>query len=116
MMSRVPHQDRIRKILEEVEGGSHCSIHDLAEEFQLSASHIQHLFKAHTGSRLGRRMAEQRLHRASQLLIESDMSIKEIAYIVGYKHPSSFVRAFERHFEQAPGDYRQEMLTERHFG
>jgi AraC-like DNA-binding protein len=43
------------------------------------------------------------------------MSIKEIGYAVGYKHAPSFVRAFERVFEQAPSQYRQEMLTVRRF-
>ena len=63
-------------------------------------------------------MVESRLKRAAFLLLESDLSIKEIAYTVGYKHASSFVRAFERSFRRAPGDFRQlrqEMLTERQF-
>jgi transcriptional regulator GlxA family with amidase domain len=105
--------ERFRKILEIVEAGSVYSIGDLAVELKLSASHLQHLFKAQTGSRLGRWLIEQRLNRAAILLLQSNMSVKEVSYAVGYKHPPSFVRAFERVFEQAPGQYRQEMLTER---
>jgi len=104
---------RLRKILEIVESGSLCSIGDLASEFRLSASYLQHLFKAQTGSRLGRRLVEQRLHRAARLLLQGNMSVKEVAYAVGYKHPPSFVRAFERFFDRAPGHYRREMLIER---
>jgi 2-isopropylmalate synthase len=104
---------RLRKILEIVESGSLCSIGDLALEFRLSASYLQHLFKAQTGSRLGRRLVEQRLHRAARLLLQGNMSVKEVAYAVGYKHPPSFVRAFERFFDRAPGHYRREMLIER---
>lgn len=99
-----------------VESGSVCSIRDLALEFNLSASHLRHLFKAQTGSGLGRRLAEQRLQKAASLLRQGGMSVKEVAYAVGYKHPSSFVRAFERQFRLAPGGYRQEKLTERRFG
>lgn len=104
---------RLRKIFEIIESGSLCSIGDLALEFRLSPSYLQHLFKARTGSRLGRRLVEQRLHRAARLLLQGNMSVKEVAYAVGYKHPPSFVRAFERFFERAPGHYRREMLTER---
>lgn len=104
---------RLRKILEIIESGSLCSIGDLALEFQLSASYLQHLFKAQTGSRLGRRLVEQRLHRAARLLLQGNLSVKEVAYAVGYKHPPSFVRAFERFFDRAPGHYRREMLIER---
>jgi AraC-like DNA-binding protein len=105
--------EHFRKILEIVDAGSVYSIGDLAGELNLSASHLQHLFKARTGSRLGRWLVEQRLNKAAILLLDSHMSIKEIGYAVGYKHPPSFVRAFERVFERAPGHYRQEMLTER---
>ncbi|HXN74322.1 MAG TPA: helix-turn-helix transcriptional regulator [Candidatus Acidoferrales bacterium] len=116
MLTPAAQDERLRRILEIIESGSLCTIGDLAVEFNLSASHLQHLFKAQTGCRLGRRLVEQRLHRAALLLLQSNMSVKEVAYAVGYKHPPSFVRAFERFFEQAPGHYRQEMLTERRIG
>jgi AraC-like DNA-binding protein len=105
--------EHFQKILAVVDAGSVYSIGELAGELNLSASHLQHLFKARTGSRLGRWLVEQRLNKAALLLLDSHMSIKEISYAVGYKHPPSFVRAFERVFERAPGLYRQEMLTER---
>jgi AraC-like DNA-binding protein len=116
LLTAAAQEERLRKILEIIESGSLCTIGDLAQEFRLSASHLQHLFKAQTGARLGQRLVEQRLHRAALLLLQSNMSVKEVAYAVGYKHPPSFVRAFERFFEQAPGHYRQEMLTERRIG
>ena len=115
-MSAVFHEGRIRKILETIESGLHFTIQDLAVKFNLSPSHLQHLFKAHTGSRLGRCLAEYRLQKAALLLLQSDLSVKEIAFAVGYKHASSFVRAFERYYQRAPCDFRQEMLTKRQFG
>jgi AraC-like DNA-binding protein len=33
--------------------------------------------------------------------------VKEIAYTIGYEHASSFIRAFERRFAQAPLRYRK---------
>jgi transcriptional regulator GlxA family with amidase domain len=107
---------RLGKLLEIIKSGSLFTIRDVALEFNLSPSHLQHLFKAQTGSRLGLCLAEHRLRRAAHLLVQSDMSVKEVAYAVGYKHPSSFVRAFERFFQRAPHNYRQEMLSDRHFG
>jgi AraC-like DNA-binding protein len=112
----VPQQDRLRELVEKVESGSFCTIADAASEFDLSPSYLQHLFKTHTGFPLGRRLAERRLDKAALLLMHSGMSVKEVAYAVGYKHPSSFVRAFRRCFQQVPGDYRQEMLTKSKFG
>jgi AraC-like DNA-binding protein len=36
------------------------------------------------------------------------MSIKEITHAIGYEHTSSFIRAFERRFLQAPARYRKQ--------
>jgi AraC-like DNA-binding protein len=102
-------KERLQKLLDTVNSGSAKTIRDLACEFRMSASHIQHLFKAETGSCLGRTLTEERLRKAAALLMEGKLSVKEIAYIVGYKHPSSFIRAFDRLFGQAPSRYRQAM-------
>lgn len=111
-MSATLQTDRLQRILEAVESGSVPSIRDLAREFNLSTSHLQHLFKAQTGTRLGHILSEQRLRKAADLLAKTEMSVKEIAYATGYKHSSSFIRAFGRMYNAAPGDYRQEMLAE----
>lgn len=99
---------RVRKILKLIESEPVCRIHELAAQFKLSHSHLQHLFKQQTGARLGHVMLEQRLMKAAHLLESSSMSVKEIAYAVGYEHTSSFIRAFERRFAQAPLSYRRQ--------
>jgi transcriptional regulator GlxA family with amidase domain len=116
MLTDMAQGERLQRILQMAESGSLCTIRDLALELDLSTSHLQHLFKEGTGTRLGHWLAERRLQRAAYLLAESNMSVKEVAYAVGYKHPSSFVRAFERFFRKAPGKFQQEMLTKRRFG
>ncbi len=98
---------RLCKILQMIESGSPHKIHDLARECNLSHSHLQHLFKQHTGLGLGRLLTEQKMQRAADLLVRTSMSIKEIAWAVGYEHTSSFTRAFERHFRLAPRSYRE---------
>lgn len=98
---------RVRKILQTIEAESPRNIFDLAQEFNLSPSHLQHVFKQQTGTCLGHVLTEQRLQRAAQLLVESNLSVKEIAHLSGYEHTSSFIRAFERRFLQAPRRYRQ---------
>jgi len=99
-------QARVLKILEAVKSGRLCSLHRLASEFNLSKSHLQHLFKRQTGLSLGHLLVEQRLERAAQLLKSTNMRIKEIAFEVGYEHTSSFSRAFERRFNETPRLYR----------
>lgn len=103
------HDGRLRKILQVIESHPSRTIHDLALECNLSESHLQHLFKQGTGLGLGHLLTEQRMQLASDFLAHTNLSIKEIAFNVGYEHSSSFTRAFERHFRQAPSCYRQNM-------
>lgn len=98
---------RVQKILQAIEAEPPRNIFDLAQEFNLSPSHLQHVFKQQTGTCLGHVLTEQRLQRAAQLLVDSNLSVKEIAHLSGYEHTSSFIRAFERRFLQAPRRYRQ---------
>jgi AraC-like DNA-binding protein len=101
-------EGRVRKILRMAESGATLSIRDLALEFHLTPSYLQRLFKHQTGVCMGEWLNEQRLQRAAHLLANTYMSVKEIAHNVGYEHASSFIRAFERRFAQAPARYRKQ--------
>lgn len=97
---------RLRKLLRLIESDPLGNTQDWALAFNLSHSHLQYLFKQATGLALGQVLAEKRLQRAAELLAKTNMSIKEIACAVGYEHSSSFTRAFEKRFDQAPRRYR----------
>ncbi len=105
-------QERVSKILEAIESGRPCSVHGLAGEFNLSKSHLQHVFKRQTGLRIGHLIVEQKLRRAAYLLKGSNLRIKEIATAVGYEHTSSFIRAFERRFAETPQVYRHRRIAQ----
>ena len=99
---------RVLKVVEMVESGGTFSIRQLAAECRLSPAYLQRLFKHETGICMGEWLSEQRLQRAAYLLSNSYLSIKEITHAVGYEHTSSFIRAFERRFLQAPARYRKQ--------
>jgi AraC-like DNA-binding protein len=105
----VVQERRVLKILQMIESEEPLfRIHDVARQFNLSHSYLEHIFKEQTGVPLGQLLTEQRLRRAAYLLVHTNKRIKEIAQAVGYEHTSSFVRAFERHFTKPPRLYRQE--------
>jgi len=104
-------ESRIRRILQLIESDSVCKMSDLALELNLSESRLQHLFKQKTGVGLGHLLTEKRLQKAAELLVHTELRIKEIAAAVGYEHTSSFTRAFEQRFAQSPNVYRREIRT-----
>jgi len=112
---------RLRKVIQMIEAEALSTVHALAVEVNLSSSHLQHLFKQQTGVCITQLLTEQKLRRAAHHLEASDMSVKQIAYAVGYEHASSFIRAFQRYFAQTPLEYRlhssqQVLLTNSRFG
>jgi len=98
---------RLRKVLERIEAGPPQSVSELARGVHLSPAHLQRLFKQETGVHIRDLLVESRLRNAAHLLSTTEMEVKEIAYLVGYQHHSSFVRAFQRRFHQSPKQYRQ---------
>jgi AraC family transcriptional regulator of arabinose operon len=99
---------RIRAVLDLFTRGTTCTVGELAREVHLSRGQLQRLFKQEMGILLGDYLVEQRLRKAAHLLVSSSMSIKEIAFTVGYEHHSSFTRAFENRFSQSPKQYRDQ--------
>jgi len=99
--SRVP--DLIATTLRE----STPSVVQLIERFQLSRRQLERLFKKHTGRELGGFLLERRMQRALNLLHSSEIPIKQVAYELGYRHPSSFARAFQRRFGMTPTECRR---------
>ena len=97
---------RLRKLLTLIEADPLGNSQDWALTLNLSNSHLQRLFKEATGIALGQALSERRLQEAARLLATTNLRIKEIACAVGYEHTSSFTRAFERRFAQAPRRFR----------
>ena len=83
---------------------------EVASRCSLSISRLSHLFRAQTGMSLGMFRRNCRLEQAKKMLATTEMSIKQIAYTLGYRHTSSFVRVFERCVGMSPSSYKQSEL------
>ena len=97
---------RIRHVLEQIDAEPQHSVPSLARAHSLSASHLEHLFKRHTGRRLREHIIHARVCRAEHLLKTTELSIKEIALCVGYAHSPSFIRVFTSIRDESPRAYR----------
>ena len=64
-------------------------------------------FRWTTGKTIREYIESLRMEAASLLLTKCDCAIFDIALSVGYNHPQTFYRAFERTFDCTPAVYRQ---------
>jgi AraC family transcriptional regulator len=68
----------------------------LAEIAGLSEYHFLRMFKQSTGYTPHQYVINQRIERAKDLLRKTDMSITEIAYLLGFSTPAHFTHHFRR--------------------
>jgi transcriptional regulator GlxA family with amidase domain len=103
----IVHERRLLRVMQSMESHLPHSVRELAQQVHLSPAHLQRLFKQETGVHISEILSERRLTTAANLLTSTEMGVKEIAYLVGYGHHSSFVRAFQKRFGQPPKRYRR---------
>jgi len=86
------------------------SLEDLAHEVGLSRSSLCVGFRQIVGQTVYDYIADRRMEHAFTLLNQRDTSITQIAYAVGYSHPSSFSMAIQRRFGTTPSELRRRGL------
>ena len=79
----------------------------LAEMEHLSCAHFRRLFKEKTGMTPTQYITAMRLKYAEQMLLETELSIKEIAKSVGFSDQLYFSKIFSSHFGASPSDFRK---------
>ena len=98
---------RLRLIEERVADMSSApSLIELAKLCNLSVRHLSRGFSQSKGISLGSYIADTRTKYAGRLLA-SGMSIKAVAYNMGYSSPSNFSAAFSKFVGQTPSEYRK---------
>jgi len=84
----------------------HIEIEEIAKELSLGYSKFRKLFKDYTGMSPGQFRMQYKLKKAMQMLNEGDLSIKEIALILGFESAQYFTRIFKLKTGTTPGKYK----------
>lgn len=79
---------------------------EVAASLCLSYSSFRKTFKEYTGFSPARFINEVRMSKAKELLTNTTLSIKEVAYHVGYNNHDYFFTAFRHMTGQTPAEYR----------
>ena len=82
------------------------SARTIAEYFHISQSYLCKLFHEN-GTTVTTVIQEIRLQQARSLLEQSDLSVQNIAELVGYHDLTYFIKLFKRYFSVTPYQYRK---------
>ena len=95
--------NRYSKKLEQIPNAN-----QLADQFGLTQQGLQKLFREHYHCSPATAIRELRLRHAKNLLFDSTISLKEVAYQTGFSSTESLSRCFKQHFGVAPGKWRRD--------
>jgi AraC-like DNA-binding protein len=125
MQERVMHQAALARIEAESEAmGSRVSVTCLVERaLRAGPEHVPGLAEIARSQHIAPRTLIRKLKRegssyheilqrvrktrAIELLSDSSLTVKQVSYLLGYKDPSNFGRAFAQWVGQSPGAYRR---------
>lgn len=80
---------------------------DIALNMGTNRSKLAHAFKEVLGLGVFEWLREQRMKKAQRLLLDSHLSIQEIAFEVGYENCAHFSTAYKRQFDLSPSRQRK---------
>lgn len=82
-------------------------IQELAEQVPMSEGQFCRFFKSMTRQTPVEYLNSYRVKRATELLLQSDRKISDIAMEVGFEHISYFVKVFQRNMRATPSQFRK---------
>lgn len=82
------------------------SIEKMCSEIGISFNKFNDLFKENMKIKPGHYLIELRMNQARKLLSQSDISVSEVAYQVGYNSLSSFIKRFKAYFNITPKQFQ----------
>lgn len=98
--------DKAVNYVEENISRSDLSVEELAREMGMSRVHLYKKISALTGKSPIEFIRLLRLKRATQYLAESQLTIAEIAYRLGFNNPKYFSKYFKEEFGILPSEYQ----------
>ncbi|MEM6800684.1 MAG: AraC family transcriptional regulator [Bacteroidota bacterium] len=104
------HSQRIDRVLKFISDhyDSNINLQDVSDVACLTTNSFCRFFKKMTNKSFTQFLNEVRIRNASRLLVQRDMPVSEICYMVGYNSITNFNRQFKLIMGCTPQKYRQD--------
>lgn len=99
---------RIDKVLKYISDNyaSDITLKDVSDIACLTTNSFCRFFKKMTNKSFTRFLNEVRIRNASRLLVQDDLSVNDVCYMVGYRSITNFYRQFKEIMGSTPKSYR----------
>lgn len=82
-------------------------VDDVVREVNLSRRRLYDRFREATGKSIFAYIRDRRLEHFARQLLETNLTVSEIAYAMGYESDTNVARLFKKHFGMTPVTYRR---------
>lgn len=82
------------------------TIQYFGKELNMSSRYLSDMLKKETGKSIKAHINEMIVDKARTVLLNSTLSVSEVAYDLGFEYPQSFTRLFKKSTGVSPLDYR----------
>lgn len=82
-------------------------IEDIAEQMKLSSRYLSDLLKQETGKTAIEHINLYLVDRAKQIILDTNESISQVAYSLGFEYPQYFSRMFKKAVGESPTAFRE---------
>ena len=96
----------VHRVLEEHLSDENFGIAELCESLEISRTQLYRKLKSLTGQSTSHYIRSLRLNNAKKMLKETDLSVSEVAYKVGFSSHAYFSRVFKEEFGCAPSEIK----------
>jgi YesN/AraC family two-component response regulator len=83
------------------------SVHFYADRLNITANYLNILSQRYLKVPAGDVIKERTILEAKRLLTSTDLSIKEIAYQLGFNDNTYFSKVFKKYAGKTPGDFKE---------
>lgn len=80
---------------------------DVCEKLDVSRRHLEHRFRVSINSTPAHEIRRIKLENVKRLIVETNLSLEQIAVMCGYDYAEVMTRAFKQAFEMTPGEFRK---------
>ena len=95
----------IRDLIEENLDDPDLNVEELSRKLAISSTQLYRKIKALTGYSSVEFIRMIRLIRATELLVETQLSVKEVCYKTGFNNQSYFIKCFKEKYGVTPSEY-----------
>lgn len=88
------------------------TVEEIARHLNISRSHLYRIFVKHMDISPKAYLDQYKIHMACVLMVQTSLSLQQIAAAVGYDDPFHFSKVFKREKNCSPAQYRQQYFAD----